>query len=241
MIDIMAYVAAVALAGAAAWFSIRGMVVIYPGSPMSVVGLAIALETAKLVSAAFLAARWRETAWIWRLVFVLLVAGLAAINGVGVFSQLIQAHVGVRALATSMIEAQDETLAAKITAQQHAVADIDARVAQIDGAIVEATRRGRTKAAMATMEAQQRARAALQDERKREAAALVALQSERAQATAAGHQVEADSAPIRYVAELLGVDTDSEKAIRWLTLLMVLCADPLAVALTAAAAGRRMR
>ena len=45
--------------------------------------------------------------------------------------------------------------------------------------------------------------------------------------------------PIRYVAELLGADTDSERAIRWLIGLMVLCCDPLAIVLTAAASARR--
>jgi hypothetical protein len=44
--------------------------------------------------------------------------------------------------------------------------------------------------------------------------------------------------PIRYVAELVGADTDSERAIRWLITLMVPCCDPLAITLTAAAARR---
>jgi hypothetical protein len=39
--------------------------------------------------------------------------------------------------------------------------------------------------------------------------------------------------------ELIGVGTDSEKAIRWLIALIVLCCDPLAIALTAAALARR--
>ena len=39
--------------------------------------------------------------------------------------------------------------------------------------------------------------------------------------------------------ELLGIDTDREKAIRRLIALMVLCCDPLAIALTAAASARR--
>jgi hypothetical protein len=36
-----------------------------------------------------------------------------------------------------------------------------------------------------------------------------------------------------------GADTDSERAIRWPIALMVLCCDPLAIALTAAASARR--
>jgi hypothetical protein len=82
--DVTAYIAAIALAGAAAWFSIRGMVVLFPGSPMSVIGMAVAMEGAKLVTAGWLARRWRSTAWIWRLILVVLVAGLAVINAAGV-------------------------------------------------------------------------------------------------------------------------------------------------------------
>jgi hypothetical protein len=38
---------------------------------------------------------------------------------------------------------------------------------------------------------------------------------------------------------VLGADTDSERAIRWLIALMVLWCDPLAIVLTAAASARR--
>jgi hypothetical protein len=57
--------------------------------------------------------------------------------------------------------------------------------------------------------------------------------------SAQGKRIETEATPIRYVAELLGIDTDSEKAVRWLIVLMVLCCDPLAIALTAATSARR--
>jgi len=56
---------------------------------------------------------------------------------------------------------------------------------------------------------------------------------------ARGRQIDTEVAPIRDVAELVGADTDSERAIRWLIALVVLCCDPLAIALTAAALARR--
>src|SRR5262249_21360231 len=40
-IDAGAYAAAIALAGCAAWFSIKGMVVLFPGAPLAVVAMAI--------------------------------------------------------------------------------------------------------------------------------------------------------------------------------------------------------
>jgi hypothetical protein len=77
------------------------------------------------------------------------------------------------------------------------------------------------------------------DERKREAGTLASLKAERGSLAAQSRRIETEAAPIRYVAELIGADTDSERAIRWLIALMVLCCDPLAIALTAAASASR--
>jgi hypothetical protein len=218
-IDAFAYIAAIGLAGAAAWFSIRAMVVLFPGAPVSVVGMAVAMESAKLVTAGLLARRWDTTSWIARLVFMAFILGLATINGVGVFSQLVAAHVGERGAAAARIETQVAAVDARLELAAGKVSDLDRRLGQIDTAIEEAARRGRTNTALAAIEGQRRARAGLASERNKAAGTL-------------------ESAPTQYVAELLGV-TDPEAAIRWLIALMVLTCDPLAIALTAAASARR--
>jgi hypothetical protein len=53
------------------------------------------------------------------------------------------------------------------------------------------------------------------DERNRHAG-TAALKAERASLAAQNRVMETEAAPIRYVAEPVGVDTDSERAIRWL-------------------------
>jgi hypothetical protein len=75
------------------------------------------------------------------------------------------------------------------------------------------------------------------EERKREAGTLAILQGERATVAARGVKIETEATPIRYVAAVFGVG-DAEQAIRWLILMMTLCCDPLAIALTAAASSR---
>lgn len=55
--------------------------------------------------------------------------------------------------------------------------------------------------------------------------------------TAEKARVEAAAGPVQYLAVMVG--TDSETAVRWLILLMVLCCDPAAIALTIAVAGAR--
>ena len=107
------------------------------------------------------------------------------------------------------------------------------------GSIEEAAKRGRTTTALTAIEGQRKGREALVTQRQREATILADLKAEHATLSAKGHQIETEAAPIRYVAELVGAETDSERAIRWLILMMVLCCDPLAIALTAAASARR--
>jgi hypothetical protein len=236
-VDVAAYAAAIGLASVAAWFSIKGMVVLFPGAPTAIIALTAMMETAKLVTAGWLASRWRTTAWIWRFALIAFVSGLALINATGVYAQLVSAHVGERGATAAGLETQDAALAARIEVATHAVADLDRRLSQIDAAVEEAARRGRTNTALSAIEGQKKARAGLVDERKREAGTLAALKSERAALTAEGRRIETEAAPIRYVAELVGVDSD-ERAIRCLIALMVLCCDPLAIALTAAASSR---
>jgi hypothetical protein len=238
-INVLAYAVAVALAGMAAYFSIRGMIVLFPGAPTAIVVMGVAMEAAKLVTVAFLAHQWRLLGGLSRAVLVTLVAGLAAINAAGVYSQLVAAHFGDRIAATSAVETEASALAARTEVQTQTVADLDRRVGQIDSAIAEMVKRGRTAGALEAIGAQRKLREALVSQRRHEAETLAALKSEAGAVAAKSRQIEVEAAPIMYVAQLLGATT--EQAIRLLILLMVLTCDPLALALTAAASRPKAR
>jgi hypothetical protein len=141
----------------------------------------------------------------------------AVINATGVYAQLVAAHVGERGAATSAIETQDATLAARIDVQTHNVADLDRRLGQIDSAIEEAAKRGKTDTALSAIEGQRKAWAGLASERNEAADTSASLKAERASLVAQGRRIETEAAPIRYVAELVG----AERAMRWL---VALCA-----------------
>ncbi len=113
-----------------------------------------------------------------------LVAGLAVFN----------AAVGDRGAVQSAIEMQDATLAARIEVAAHTVADLDRRLGQIDTAIEEAAKRGKTNTALAAIESQRRARVSLVDERNQEASSLATLKAERAIVAARRHCARASSA-----------------------------------------------
>ena len=234
-----ALVAALALATVAAYFSVAGMAEIFPGDPVAVMVLAGTMEAGKLVIAGWLAAHWRRTNWKMRTVLMALVAGLALINAAGVFGKLVEAHVSVAATSRSGVTERIEALDARVKAQSAAVADLDGRIAQIDRAVDESTRLGRVTRAINIATQQRVTRDGLDTQRQAATATLVGLQAQRAALAGERSRIEASAGPIQYLAMMAGVAP--EVAVRWLILLMVLCCDPAAIALTVAAAGARAR
>ena len=234
-----ALVAALALATVAAYFSVAGMAEIFPGDPVAVMVLAGTMEAGKLVIAGWLAAHWRRTNWKMRTVMVALVAGLALINAAGVFGKLVEAHVSVAATSRSGVTERIEALDARVRAQSASVADLDSRIAQIDRAVDESTRLGRVTRAINIATQQRTTRDGLDTQRQAATATLVGLQAQRAALAGERSRIEASAGPIQYLAMMAGVAP--EVAVRWLILLMVLCCDPAAIALTVAAAGARAR
>ncbi|SHG56080.1 hypothetical protein SAMN05444169_3058 [Bradyrhizobium erythrophlei] len=232
-----ALVAALALATVAAYFSVTGMAEIFPGAPVAVMVLAATMEAGKLVIAGWLAAHWRRVGWKMRSVMVGLVAGLALINAAGVFGRLVEAHVSVAAAARSSVAERIEALDARVTAQSATLADLDNRVAQIDRAVDESTRRGWVTRAINIATQQRVTRDGLDAQRQAATAALIGLQTQRATLVGERFRIEASAGPIQYLAMMAGATP--EAAVRWLILLMVLCCDPAAIALTVAATGSR--
>jgi hypothetical protein len=234
-----ALLAALALATVAAYFSVAGMAEIFPGDPVAVMVLAATMEAGKLVIAGWLAAHWRRTNWKMRSVMVALVAGLALINAAGVFGKLVEAHVSVAASSRSGVTERIEALDARVRAQTAVVADLDGRIAQIDRAVDESTRLGRVTRAINIATQQRVTRDGLDTQRQAATTTLVGLQAQRAALAGERSRIEASAGPIQYLAMMVGVAP--EVAVRWLILLMVLCCDPAAIALTVAAAGSRTR
>jgi len=234
-----AIAAALALATVAAYFSVAGMAEIFPGDPVAVMVLAGTMEAGKLVIAGWLAAHWRQTNWRMRTVMVALVAGLALINAAGVFGKLVEAHVSVAATARSGVTERIEALDARMAAQTAVVADLTGRIAQIDRAVDESTKRGRVTRALNIVTQERTTRDGLDTQRQAATATLVGLQAQRAALSGERTRIEASTGPIQYLAMMVGAAP--EAAVRWLILLMVLCCDPAAIALTVAAASSRVR
>jgi hypothetical protein len=126
--DLLAYGVACGLAGIAAWFSLRGLAVLFPGAPHEIIVMGAIMEAAKLIACGWLAGAWRQVPWAFRGVLMLLIAGLAVINASGTFSQLTAAHVGNRAVSSATLTIQGADLDARIEVAGANLADLDRRL-----------------------------------------------------------------------------------------------------------------
>jgi hypothetical protein len=238
-VTVVTMVAALSLATVAAGFSITGMTAIFVGAYWPVIGMGIALEIGKLSAVAWLGragcsedrpARPLKTA------IALLVAVLMALNAIGAYGFLAKAHIehATAGEITAIGKATD--IEARLSVQAGVLADIDRRIAQIDGAVEKATAKGRTAAAMALADQQRKTRTELVAQRTIEAKALAGLQVEKAAADGERRKVEADLGPIKYLATLLGANDDD--VLRYFILAVALLLDPAAVLLLLAATRR---
>ena len=234
--NLLAYATAALLAAVAAYFSVSGMVEIFPGAPVAVIAFAGAMELAKLVTAGWLARQWRDVGVPLRIVLIGLIVGLAAINAAGVYGRLVEAHVGSAVATESSIAERLGALDARIDAQGQTVAMLDQRLTEIDAAIAKMTERGRATAALAAIANQRSLRETLVSSRLKETTSLIELRADRAKLEAEKSRAEAAKGPVVYMAAMLGLPL--EVTVRWLILLMVLTCDPTAIALTVAAARR---
>ena len=231
---------AVVLAVIAAYFSVSGMTRIFPGAELPVIVMTATMEAGKLTGAAWLSRYWSVMAISLRMVLCMLIVILALINAVGVFGQLSAAHLNPHVSAITANETEAATQGAKIEAQQRLLADLNRRISQIDSAIEEATKRGRSTSAMDLAKDQRRNRADLVEQRAKEESTLVELRTAQARITGEQQKAAADVGVLEYAATLFGVDR--EQMIQLLILAMVMSCDPLSITLViATAAGKQKR
>lgn len=97
------------VAGCAAFFSIKGLIVLFSGSALAIGIMASSLEIGKLVAASFLHTYWSTMSKLLRLYLCVAVLVLMGVTSLGIFGFLSGAYQ-VHSSATSSVETKIETL-----------------------------------------------------------------------------------------------------------------------------------
>jgi hypothetical protein len=237
IVTLAALTAALALATCSAAFSIYGLTAIFAGAFWAVVGMGAAFEIGKLSAVAHLGRDLGGRAL--RCSLLALVGAFMVLNSIGVYGFLSRARIAHTVTAAAQVNGKAADVKARIEVQQSVVTDLDRRIAQLDGMVQAATKRGYTKTAMRLVNDQAARRVDLERQREESADRLAQLEVQQANVTSERKQADADLGPVRYLATLLG-STD-EATMRWFILAVALLLNPAAVLLLLAATSRSSR
>ena len=241
------FICAFALSGAAAFYSIVGLMAIFAAAPMPIVIMGSILEGSKLVIASWLYRNWSEAPALMRGYLTSALVILMFLTSMGIFGFLSKAHMD-QTMPTGGIAAQvaiiDEKIATEkenLNAARKAIAQLDEQVNQTISRTASATDDTAVSRSIAIRRGQARERLALANDIGSAQGRIAKLTEEKAPLATELRKVEAEVGPIKYIAALIyGEEASSdttllEKAVRWVTILIVSVFDPLAVVMLIAA------
>ena len=245
MLIFLLFLCALALSGAAAFYSIVGLMAIFAAAPIPIAIMGSLLEGSKLVVASWLYRNWKEVPVLLKTYLTSALVILMFLTSMGIFGFLSKAHMdqgvptGDLAAKIALIDEKIAVEKENIDAARKTLTQLDDQVNQTLTRTASATDDTAVSRSVAIRRNQARERLAISNELERSRAAIARLNEEKAPLAAELRKVEAEVGPIKYIAALIYEESASqeilEKAVRWVTILIVAVFDPLAVILLIAA------
>ena len=231
---------ALAVSTVAGYFSIVGLMAIFPAAAEPILAMGIVLEIAKLVTASWLYRYWSKTALAMKTYFTLAVIILSVITSMGIFGFLSKAHLE-HSVSTGDNSLQIARLDRRIETEQRRIADAETVLAQLDNTVqtlIDYDRIRGDDGAIATRENQAAEREQLNASIDSAISSIDALSEEKLVLDTEQLLIEVEVGPLLYVAEMIYGDTEKEtldKTVRFVIILLILVFDPLAILLVVAA------
>ena len=231
---LLALLAGLLLSGTAAYYSIIGLLAIFPGAVLPITLMGSSLEFAKLVAASWLYRNWSIAPRVIKGYFVFAILILMFITSLGTFGYLSKVH-----LETSNAVSDNSIEIARLEAEEQStriqLANSQKQLDLIDKIVSESADANRANSIMTR---QMNSRAASVKSIEELSAKLAKIKQELAPLQRTNLKAEAEIGPLKYVAELIyGADAKDHfgSAVRFVIILIVLVFDPLAVLLLIAA------
>lgn len=222
------------LSATAAYYSIIGLLAIFPGAVIPITLMGGSLEFAKLIAASWLYRNWSIAPRIIKFYFIFAILILMFITSLGTFGYLSKVHletgaaVADNSVEITRIESQIQNEERRLNNAQNSISILDNLVQKNKDADQANIIRNRQKVE----------RQNLTNEIKDSSSHLESLRLKVAPLKIANLKTEAEIGPLKYIAEMIYGENAMEhfgSAVRAVIILIVLVFDPLAVLLLIAA------
>lgn len=226
------------ISAVAIYYSVEGLVAIYPAMVVPIVIMGIAIELGKLSLTVWLKENWDKAPGFLKSYMLPAVAVLMLITSVGVFGFLSKAHSD-QTLVSGDVQSRLAIYDEKIKTAKENIESDRKQIKQMDDAVDQIMARSQNEQGAdrsnSIRKSQSRDRIALAKDIETNQKVISQLNDEAAPIRAQARKVEADVGPIKYIAAFIyGSNPDAnvlEKAVTWITILIVIVLDPLAVVL----------
>lgn len=221
------------LSSVAAYYSIIGLIAIFPTAVIPIVVMGVSLELAKLVAASWLYRNWKTAPQSLKYYFTTAVVVLSFITSMGIFGFLSKAHIDQTAVGSdSLIELK--IIDDQIAAEKRRIENAQRSLSALDRLIDESD----TETAIKVRNQQRRDRTNLAAEIKSASDEIKTLNTAAAPHRKESKKIVAEVGPLKFIADLIYGDSDQEtleRAVRAVIILIVLVFDPLAIIMLIAA------
>ena len=225
---------ALLISAVAEYYSILGLIAIFPAASWSVAIMGASLGLGKVMATVWLHRNWHRAGWQYKTYLVPAVFALMMLTSMGVFGYLSQAHVASETGNTANAE-QVALLDERIAVQQSQITQARTDLDQLNQQIDRFTQQGSVNRGVTIRQRQQQERQVLLKQIEAAQTEIGKLREQRIPLTIEQSKVEAKVGPIKYVAALIYGDDPGgnllERSVRWITILIVAVFDPLALVL----------
>ena len=230
---ILTLISALLISSVVGFFSVAGLVAIFPDALVPIICLGVALEAAKLITASFVYRHWNTSKMLARGYLLIAVIVLSCITSVGVYGYLSKtnlagnAQIGTGQDKIAFVQKSIDAQVGNIKAESTALAQMSAVMNNylLDTAKVATAEKVRNN------QAKERQRS--KDKIAKANSTILSLQLQKDSLSGIQRVNEIHVGPLKYLAELFGMS--AEKMVRWFILVIVFVADPLAICLVLAA------
>lgn len=232
---------ALAVSAVAGYFSIVGLMAIFPAAAYSILAMGCVLEIAKLVTASWVYRYWDKAAVVMKTYFTIAVIILSLITSMGIFGFLSRAHLEHTITVGGDNELQISVLERQIANERRTITDGENILSQLDATVQTLINYDRIRGgegALAVRESQREERAAINLSIQRSVEKIEELSAKLTPLQAKSLEIELEVGPIKYIADMIYGETTQDiidKAVRLIIVLLIFVFDPLAILLVIAA------
>ena len=126
---------ALAVSAVAAWFSIVGLMAIFPAAAVAILSMGVVLEIAKLVTASWLYKNWDTAGVLLKTYFTSAVVILSIITSMGIFGFLSKAHLEQTISQGGTNVLQIQNLERQIQNEERLITDGETLLSQLDDTV----------------------------------------------------------------------------------------------------------